>query len=182
MPSAASGGCERCRAQRPAVLETRSVFVFGGAMREALHALKYRGVSALAPQLAGEMAGLLRKWSPPVDCIVPVPLTTTRRRQRGYNQAELLGRELGRAAGLPQPSAALSRLHYAGPQARSPDEESRRRNVAGAFRADPRLASGRAVLLIDDVTTSGATLNACAAALLDAGAASVRALTLARED
>ncbi|HZP26304.1 MAG TPA: ComF family protein [Dehalococcoidia bacterium] len=182
MPCAAGSVCGRCRARRPAVLETRSVYVFGGPLREALHALKYQGVSAVAPLLGGEMARLLRTWAPPLDTIVAVPLTGTRRRLRGYNQAQLLASELALQAELPPPAQALSRVHYAGPQARSPDEELRRRNVAGAFRADPRLVAGRNLLLIDDVTTSGATLNACARALLDGGAATVRALTLARED
>ncbi|MBI2912367.1 MAG: ComF family protein [Chloroflexi bacterium] len=180
-PGAAAGSCARCRRQPPAFVAARSAFVYDGAAREAVHALKYRGLSALAAAMAGPMAECLRPWNPLVEAIVPVPLAGRRRRLRGYNQSELLAREVSRPVGLPLAVRALVRRRAAPPQARAADETARRQNVAGAFAPGPEVPKG-GVLLIDDVLTSGATLDACARALLDGGAGRVFALTFARED
>ena len=96
--------------------------------------------------------------------------------------AALLARELSRLCGLSLAERGLARRRNTPPQARSVDAEARKRNVADAFIADRRRVEGRRVLLIDDVMTTGATLDACARALREAGAASVWALTFARED
>ena len=128
------------------------------------------------------MAAYLKTEELPVDLVVPVPLFGRRQRLRGYNQSALLARELARLDGLPLAVRALSRRRDTPPQARSVDAETRRRNVAGAFAADRRQVEGRRVLLVDDVMTTGATLDACAQALRQGGAASVWALTFARED
>jgi ComF family protein len=119
---------------------------------------------------------------PEADVIVPVPLSGWRRRTRGYNQSEALARALARELGLPLAPRALSRRKHAPPQARSATAEERRRNVEGAFAARAEPVAGRRVLLLDDVTTTGATLRACAAALKEAGARSVYAVAFARED
>jgi ComF family protein len=128
---------------------------------------------------------MLASWSHhrlEADLIVPVPLTGRRRRERGFNQAALLGRELSRAVGLPV-SEALSRRSSPRHQAESASAEERWRNVEGAFVVSrPDSIRGRRLLLIDDITTTGATLDACARALREAGAAQVCGLTLARED
>jgi ComF family protein len=145
-----------------------------------VHAFKYRGMTVLA----GPMASLLAdaaKWTP-VDLIVPVPLSGLRKRTRGYNQAELLARSLAAELGVPAQPRSLVRKQHTPPQARSADAESRRRNVAGAFACREASLAGRRVLLVDDVTTTGATLGACATALKLAGATSVHALAFARED
>jgi len=181
MPGAAEGSCARCRRQPPAFVAARSVFVYDGAAREAVHALKYRGLSALAAAIARPMAECLLAWSPPVEAAVPVPLAGHRRRTRGYNQSELLAREVSEVTGLPLALRALVRRRAAPPQARAVDETARRQNVAGAFVSGPDLPKG-GVLLIDDVLTSGATLDACARALLEGGVGRVFALTFARED
>jgi ComF family protein len=105
-----------------------------------------------------------------------------RRRTRGYNQASLMAQELGRALDLPVVDA-LTRRRFPGAQASSATAVERWRNVSGAFSvARPEAVAGKRVLLIDDVATTGATLDACAQELLAAGAASVSGLTLARED
>jgi len=113
---------------------------------------------------------------------MPVPLSGLRRRTRGYNQAEALARALGRELGLPAWPGALERRRHTPPQARSADMEERRRNVAGAFVCREPGVAGRRVLLVDDVTTTGATLAACALALKEAGARSAWGLAFARED
>lgn len=173
--------CPNCKHHAVAFTAMRSAFSYGGAAREAVLSLKFHGVSALAPRMASQMTTALREWSPPVDMIVPVPLGWLRRRTRGYNQSELLGSEIARESGLPLERHALRRTRRTAPQARQPDAVSRRENVRGAFGPGSRPVRGN-VLLIDDVSTTGATLDACAQALLASGSASVYALTFARED
>jgi ComF family protein len=151
-------------------------------VREAVHALKYNHLSALARPMAAPMAAYLEAEALPVDIVVPVPLFGRRQRLRGYNQSALLAREVTRLLGLPLAERGLGRRRDTLPQARSVDAEARRRNVAGAFVGEKRRVEGRRVLLVDDVMTTGATLDACAQALRQAGAASVWALTFARED
>jgi ComF family protein len=160
----------------------RSVYVFQGPVREAVHALKYNHLSALAQPMAAPMATCQEADAFSVDIVVPVPLFGRRQRVRGYNQSALLAREVARLRGLPVVESGLKRRRDTPPQARSLDAEARRRNVAGAFIGERRWVEGRRVLLIDDVTTTGATLDACAQALRQADAASVWALTFARED
>jgi ComF family protein len=116
------------------------------------------------------------------DLLVAVPLHGRRQRLRGYNQSALLARELSRLCGLPLAERGLARRRNTPPQARSADAGARKHSVAGAFVADRRWVEGRRVLLVDDVMTTGATLDASAQALRQAGAASVWALTFARED
>lgn len=174
--------CGRCRAEPPGFEAARCPFVYQGAARDAVHALKYDGLSALAPAMAAAMADCLREWSPAVGAIVPVPLAGARKRGRGYNQSELLARELSRLSGLPMAKGVLARRKGGPAQARASDEAARRSNVAAAFEARPRDGLAGPLLLIDDVMTSGSTLDACARALVEAGLGPVFALTFARED
>ncbi len=117
----------------------------------------------------------------PGEVLVPVPLHQKRLRERGYNQSRLLAQELGKLTNLPVVDACLIRQRHAPPQARTPTVDERRSNVADAFSClDGRLRD-KQVLLIDDVSTSGATLDGCARALKKAGATSVWGLVLARE-
>ena len=184
--------CLRCPYVRPAFEAARSVFVYDselvpvyehdGAVRAAVHALKYRGLSSLAPAMAAPMAKFLTEWAPTVDVIVPVPLFGMRRRIRGYNQSELLAGEISRRTGLPVDGRALVRARSTPPQVRQIGYDGRLANMADAFAAGRRSVAGSNVLLVDDVMTTGATLGACARVLLDAGAGQVFALTYARED
>lgn len=114
------------------------------------------------------------------DILVPVPLHARRLRERGYNQSSLLAKGLAKLTGFPVVEYALFRSRDSLPQARTTNVEDRRRNVAGVF-ACRGMLKGSHVLLIDDVCTSGATLEACAVALKAASAVSVWGLTLARE-
>jgi ComF family protein len=149
-----------------------------GVLREAIHRFKYRNVRGLAEPLGELLASYMVDHSLPADVVVPVPLHPARLADRGYNQSALLARELGRRLDLPVVEDSLLRVRHTRQQVGLSIEE-RRRNVADAFACrDDRLAGCR-VLLIDDVYTTGATLNACGEALIAAGAASAWGLTLA---
>lgn len=177
-----SGTCAACQVAPPPFDGLRAAFVYQGLARELVQALKYRGVTALAGRLASLCGAALDEWAFDSDVIVPVPLAGLRQRTRGYNQAELLARQVGKGLGLPVSTRALVRKRRAPPQARSAGMEERYRNVAGAFQARPSALGGGSVLLIDDVTTTGATLADCARALREAGASRVWAFAFGRED
>lgn len=185
-PQRPGSGCRRCDESAsggPALAGLRSPYVFQGGARELVHALKYHYHSALASPMGELMARYLRGGSLPADLLAPVPLHPHRQRARGYNQSFLLAREVSRRLDLPLAAAALVRRNDTPPQARASEADARRRNVAGAFDCRPGAVAGRRVLVVDDVTTTGATLDACARALLaKGGASSVWALTFARED
>lgn len=144
--------------------------------------LKFGGrrdlVGLLGPLLARTC---LDTWSrADVDLIVAVPLHPTRRRERGYNQAELLARSLAREAALPFCGSALRRIRATVPQVGLSDPE-RSKNVHGAFCSEkPDLVKGKRILLVDDVMTTGSTLQSAAEALSEAGALRVFVLTAAR--
>jgi ComF family protein len=113
--------------------------------------------------------------------IIPVPLHPEREQARGFNQAVLIGRELSRATSLPLDEVSLVRTEHTNRHRAGMDARGRRETVADAFRVTyPALIAGERVLLVDDVFTTGATVSSCAATLLDAGAAEVFVLTIAR--
>lgn len=155
---------------------------FTGPTRACVHALKYDGERRLVEPLGELMAQRWQRSGIGGDLLAAVPVHAQRRRERGFDQAELLGREVGRRLGLPfvpllERAARTSAQHQLGRTARAG-------NVGGAFMVSDRMRAyviGRWVILVDDVVTTGATLNACAAALLGAGAQAVSGLTLARE-
>ena len=164
----------------PELLEgLRSAAWHAGPLRLALHRFKYRGQRVLAEPLG---ALLVQAWQHDplrVDLIVPVPLHPRRLRERGYNQAALLARALSRQTGIPLDERSTRRVRHTPPQVELTAAE-RRQNVRGAFAYTGPPLAGRKVCLVDDICTTGATLDACAAALRDAGAAGVWAYTLAR--
>ncbi len=159
----------------------RSPFVFDGVVRQAIHELKYRNLRALAAPMAEFLQGYLLANPMPGEVLVPVPLHRKRWRERGYNQSSLLARELGKLTDLPVVDDCLVRQQHTPPQARAANVSERQSNVAGAFTCRDGRLRGKQVLLIDDVTTSGATLNTCAGALKSAGAVSVWGLVMAAE-
>ena len=157
----------------------RSWAEFSGPLRNAIHRLKYQGDMALGEALAHPLAELLCRLGWEVEMVCPVPLGIARQQQRGYNQATLLALPLALACSLPYRPQALRKIRHTRSQVGLSRAE-RRENVAGAFQAQARWAQDKTVLVVDDVATSGATLDACAAALLAAGARAVYGLTLAR--
>lgn len=150
-----------------------------GPLRLAIHSLKYQRNIGLAEALSIHLVDLLNnlRWS--VDLIVPVPLAAQRQLERGYNQASLLALPLALAYRQSYSSRALHRIRETRTQVGLTSEE-RHSNVRDAFIADSKYVKSKSVLVIDDVATTGATQEACARALLIAGASTVYGLTLAR--
>jgi ComF family protein len=180
-PQASGIVCPICRQRQTEIDGIRSPFRFDEVIRKAIHELKYRNLKAISPCLAELLADYLRANPLPGEALVGVPLHPRRLRERGYNQSSLLARELGRRIDLPVIEDCLVRVKQAQPQVRAVDVEERRRNVADAFVCRGEQVSGKQIILIDDVCTSGATLESCAVALKSKGATSVWGLTLARE-
>lgn len=172
--------CGPCRQEETVFDRLRSFGAYDGELQKLIVLLKYNGIRPLAVTLAGWLALLLSQHPElkEVDAIVPVPLHARRQRARGFNQAELVAREVSRWTGLPVEADWLRRLKDT-PSQTGLTPRQRQENVRGAFEANAKLDSGR-ILLLDDVCTTGATLNACARALRQAGAARVGAITVAR--
>jgi len=177
----ASGQCGRCRRGLSPFESGLSLGPYEGVLKTLLHELKYRGRRRVAARLAEALLlapGVARVIEPGV-LLVPVPLHPRRRRERGYNQAELLAQELAKRTGLEVAAPALVRRKDTAPQT-GLKAAGRRANVAGAFavRRHAKIV-GRTVVLVDDVFTTGATARACASTLQKAGVRSVRLLTAA---
>lgn len=180
-PQADGALCPLCVSGNVAIDGIRSPYLYGGVIRRAVHELKYRNLRALAMPLAGLLHEYLQENPLPGDVLVPIPLHPKRLRERGYNQSARLAGELGKLTGLPVAGKALVRERATPSQARTDSLEERRQNIAGAFTCNSHELRNRQIILIDDVATSGATLNAAAAALKEAGAASVWGLVVAIE-
>jgi len=168
--------CPRCRRTPRAIDRARAIGAYDGALRAIVHALKYEGRRSLARPLGDMMRERSAEIIAGAACAVPVPLHPARRRHRGFNQAADLARRLGMPV-VP----ALRRVRATATQMGLPASR-RHANVRGAFAATRAAASlaGAVVVVIDDVSTTGATLEACARVLKEAGVAEVRALTAAR--
>lgn len=150
-------------------------------MRQAIHQLKYRNLRALVVPLAKLLRDYLITNPVPGEILVPVPMHQKRLRERGYNQSGLLARELGKLTDLTVIDDCLVRQRHTPPQARTSTVDERRSNIADAFVCRDQRLRDKQVLLIDDVATSGATLDACAAVLKASGAVSVWGLVMAKE-
>lgn len=173
--------CGSCRRRTPGFDYARSAAAYEDVMREALRAFKFRGRRALAAPLGdllADMGGRLPAGVPAL--LLPVPLHPRRERERGFNQASLLARRVGRAWRVPVRDDVLVRA-VATPSQTELDAPARRANVRDAFRLRrPETITGCHVLLVDDILTTGATLSECARCLREGGAATVGALTVAR--
>lgn len=174
--------CGKCVLRPPHYERARAVGLYEGALRQVIHAMKYRPVFGLVAPLAELMSGWFAVyWGNRVpDALVPVPLHRHRLRRREFDQAQALAGELGQRVGVPVWSDALIR-HISTRSQIGLRAAERRRNIRGAFRVGPRWPyQGKSLLLIDDVYTTGATAFECARVLRRAGAARVDVYTVAR--
>lgn len=170
--------CAACRRDPPIYSRARHGGVYEGALREAIHALKFNGCRTMAVPLGDLIATVIeRDGGISADLVVPVPLHPSRYRQRGFNQAELIGRRVARALDLPCDDGLLRRAHATGVQSNL-TREARKTNVEGAFICSGPITR-RAVLLVDDVMSTGFTASECARALRLAGATDVAVATAA---
>lgn len=171
--------CHRCTSQAGVCSAIRSWAVFAEPLQTAIHKLKYRQDRGLAGVLAQPLVDLLNRYHWQIDLIIPVPLDSERRKERGYNQAALLTKPVAWTTGMPFDDISLKRIRTTRPQV-GLSIADRNKNMAGAFVAEGGNISGKKILLIDDVITTGSTINSCAQALIKAGADQVYGLTLAR--
>ncbi len=162
----------------PGLDGVRIAFVFDGPLRGAVHQLKYRRVRRMAQPLGALLSAVLAARPLAADALLPIPLHPARQAERGFNQAEVLAREVEQALRLPLIGAGLARVRATEQQARL-DARARAENMRGAFRWQGATPPRR-IILVDDVLTTGATMAACAAALRAAGTEQVYGLALAR--
>ena len=171
--------CHACRDAPPPLAQMRAPLRYAEPTSRLIHRLKYEGYFALGRPLARLLVAGWPEWQPAPNLIVPIPLHPRRGFRRGDTQPELLARPRAGAVAVTFGATALRGVGHTPPQV-GLGPEARAANVQGAFDAEPSQVAGRAVLLVDDVLTTGATMSAAAAALLVAGAASVSAYCLAR--
>jgi len=170
--------CASCIAHPPAYQSLRSYAWFEGPIRDALHNLKYKQDIGLGEALSKHLIELYNQLNWEIDIVAPVPIGAQRIKERGYNQAGMLGRPLAYAIQKPY-QAVLRKKRETRSQVGLTAHE-RQENVEGAFEVIPNQVKGRTILIIDDITTTGSTINACARSLHQAGASAVYGLTLAR--
>lgn len=189
LPETARGAvfCGDCRVQQPKLTAVRSVGLHTGKLREAVLKLKFGGARRLAPVLASLLYDrVLREADEDgglpvheIQALVPAVLHPKRRRWRGFDQAQLIAERLGELWGLPV-FPAIERVRFTTPQV-DLELHQRRDNMRGAFRPRPEVnVEGMVLAVVDDVFTTGATLEACAEALRRAGARTIYGLTVTR--
>jgi len=178
-PQAVIGICQECQITRPAFFALRSCSVYKEPIRPALLKLKYRREIALGEALAWNVAAFLDGLGWQADSVVPIPLSGQRLMERGYNQVDLIAHPLARLMGWQYSRGALCRSRHTRSQVGLAGAE-RRKNVLAAFTAESRFVTGKTILLVDDVATTGATLSSASASLMEAGADRVYALTVSR--
>jgi ComF family protein len=174
--------CSECLTKEKHFRKARAFGIYDGSLMEAIHRFKYAKRTSLSRPLSALCReAFSRFWGPgAIDLLVPVPLHVKRLRERGFNQAYLLIKRWAKSDGLRCDLFSLVRTRWTEPQT-SLSRKERQRNIRGAFavRNQDRM-SGRRILLVDDVYTTGSTVNECARVLMKAGAEFVDVLTLAR--
>ena len=171
--------CNACQTISPQFTSIQSWAFYDGPVRSAIQSLKYKRDIALGELLSRNLITLLSRINWQIELITPVPLSIARQAERGYNQASLLSIPVALGLRIPYNPAALRKVRDTRSQV-GLSHHQRRENIEGAFWADPKPVKGKRVLVIDDVVTSGATLNECAGVLFAAGAAEVYGLTVAQ--
>lgn len=171
--------CNCCAGKNVNFDFARSEFIYTGEVKKLIRAMKFSSKAYLADVLAEETFEKFIKCGYKADIVLYVPMTKKRERSRGYNQGRLIARRIAYLAGLPLGDGVVSKKEGAARQVGLTREE-RRRNLDGSFRVEDKSAvAGKRVLLVDDVMTTGSTMDVLAAALKKAGAAEVSVLTVA---
>ncbi len=172
--------CMDCRRREHFYLQGRSLFSYQGAIRRSLYRLKYANKREYAYCFGGEIAENLGKWirQKKVTKIVPIPLHPARKRQRGYNQAALLARSIGRNMDIPVDEHLLYRIKRTVPQKKL-DGQARKANLKDAFVTAKNIRPEECILLVDDIYTTGSTVDAAAECLLRAGKCRIYVITTA---
>ncbi|MEX2143390.1 MAG: ComF family protein, partial [Anaerolineales bacterium] len=179
LPLRSAKKCLACALHDYKFTASRAWGAYRGELRQAILHLKHRRNASLGQSLARNLWQVYMAQDWDIDCLIPVPLGYQRMQQRGYNQVDILARPFASMAGLPYAESVLIRRHETLPQFELNAAE-RWENLHGSFVADPEPLKGMRVLVIDDIMTTGATLDSAAEALREAGATQVYAITLAR--
>lgn len=177
LPTPGGEVCGHCLRQPPKFARTTAAFGYAFPLDKLVQAMKYGGQLALAHAFAHKLAERIDRGNLP-DCVIPMPLHPAKLRERGYNQSLLLARPIARRFGLELLPHACERVRDTPPQSGLPWKK-RRKNMRNAFRCEMDL-SGKRVALVDDVLTTGASLNALAEAVGQCGAAGIEAWVVAR--
>ncbi|MDD2522169.1 MAG: ComF family protein [Anaerolineaceae bacterium] len=173
------GKCANCHDRQLPYAGFRAFAFYEGVIRKAIHHLKYQNDLTIGRYLAGLLTMVYQRTNWEADLVVPIPIGEQKRYERGYNQAERLAKPLAELLEIPFTSEALIRINEISSQV-GLNHEERRENVREAFVANARLLEGKKVLLVDDVFTSGATMEAAASEVMAAGATRVFCLTVAK--
>lgn len=171
--------CEDCRLETPLYTQMRSWTSHTGAAQKAIHELKYKRNLAMGKILAQPLTEIVKKSGWQIDLVVPIPLSRSRLRTRGYNQAALISRHLAASLNIQHSSNTVKRIRNTSTQI-DMDVNKRFTNLLDAFYANPATLKKRNILVIDDVITTGATMQNCTKALLKAGAENIYCLSVAR--
>ena len=171
--------CRDCARMRRGYDQGRSVWTHTGSVPHAIYQFKFHNKRYHAKLFAGEMVRLYGDWigRGGIEAVVPVPLHSSRRRKRGFNQAELLARELGRRMQIPVYARAVFRIRNTRPQ-KQLDGRERQENLKGAFAVSKRWNCPKSVLLVDDIYTTGSTIHRIAGLLKKAGVQKVYFMTI----
>jgi ComF family protein len=170
--------CSNCAENAFVFTQAKSVFLFEGAARSLVHSLKYEGFTHIAGWFANQMykTVLGEMPLPGVEYVTAIPLHRVKRRERGFNQSGLIGKALAEKLKLPYTDALLTRKANTMSQTML-DGVSRKKNMRGAFRTGRLSSAGKSILIIDDVFTTGSTVNEAGKVLLDGGAEHIYVLT-----
>lgn len=163
--------CGDCRRKKHIFCQGKAVFVYEGRIKQSMYRFKYGGKREYALYYAKEAARLYERWiiRHGIEAIVPVPMYFLKKRRRGYNQAEVFAKALGRETGLPVEARMVKRVRSTVPQKELSDAE-RRCNLKNAFQSDRNIVNYKQILLVDDIYTTGSTMDAVGEVLLSAGA------------
>lgn len=171
--------CQKCASEKPPYESMRSWGSHEGALRHAVHALKYRRDLDLGHFFASRLVELVRKEAWQIDLVVPVPLSPGHLKQRGYNQSACISQNLAWLLGLPHSSTSIKRVKETQEQI-TLDVNERFMNLCDAFYANAATLEKKRVLIVDDVITTGATMQNCAKAVQNSGAETVYGISVAR--